>query len=171
MAAGEATARGYDQVLWLLNYNGRIEVTEAGASNFFVVWRTTSGAVELVTAPLGNNVILDGVTRRSLLALARERLSNGWEDVEKLTVVERTLEMKEIVEAVDEGRMIESFACGTAWFVAPISALHYQGRDLECPMSQGNTGQYAGLLKSWLRGIMYGKEKHEWGLIVEDESR
>jgi len=170
LAQGEARARGYDQVLWLLGQNGRIEVTEAGASNFFIVWRTKEGAIELVTAPIGNNIILDGVTRRSLLQMARERLEGGWEDIEKLTVVERTFEMKEIVEAVSEGRVVEAFTAGTAFFVAPVSAIHFKDQDLSIPMNQGDSGLYAGLLKGWLKGIMYGKEKHEWGLVVEEQS-
>ena len=73
MANGEARARGYDQVLWLLNGM----VTEAGASNFFVVWRSKQGKLQLVTAPLGDKIILDGVTRRSILQLARERLTHA----------------------------------------------------------------------------------------------
>jgi branched-chain amino acid aminotransferase len=63
MANSEARARGYDQVLWLLNG----VVTEAGASNFFIVWKTKEGKQQLVTAPLDDKIILDGVTRRSIL--------------------------------------------------------------------------------------------------------
>lgn len=170
LAQGEARARGYDQVLWLLGQNGRVEVTEAGASNFFVVWKTREGTIELVTAPLGNNIILDGVTRRSVLQMARERLQGGWDGIQKLTVVERTLEMREIVEAVHEERIVEAFAAGTAWFIAPVSVIHYRNQDLTIPTNQGNTGQYAGLLKTWLRGIMYGKENHGWGFVVDEET-
>ena len=106
VAQGEARARGFDQVLWLLG--PECEVTEAGASNFFVVWRTREGKTQLVTAPLGDKIILDGVTRGSLLDLARERL------VENLDVVERRFTMFEVDEAVKEGRLLESFVAGTA---------------------------------------------------------
>lgn len=41
IAQGEAKARGFDQVLWL--WGKDCEVTEAGASNFFVLWRTSRG--------------------------------------------------------------------------------------------------------------------------------
>lgn len=73
----EGRKRGYDQILWLLNNEKEFEVTEAGASNFFVVWKTREGKVELVTAPLESKIILDGVTRRSVLELARDRLVKG----------------------------------------------------------------------------------------------
>ena len=110
MANGEARARGYHQVLWLLDGM----VTEAGASNFFVVWRSREGKVQLVTAPLGDKIILDGVTRRSILQLARERLVDSKSPLEPIEVVERKFTMEDIVDAVQEGRMIEAFAAGTA---------------------------------------------------------
>ncbi len=106
IAQGEARERGYDQVLWLLGNESN--VTEAGASNFFVVWRTREGKVQLVTAPLTGKIILDGVTRGSVLDLTRERLSA------EVEVAERTYNMSEVEEAVEEGRMLEAFAAGTA---------------------------------------------------------
>ncbi len=109
---------GYDQILWLLGED--FQVTEAGASNFFVVWKTKEGALQMVTAPLDSKIILDGVTRRSVLELARERLSSGWPDgtvssqIESLEVVERTYTMSEVVDAWKEGRLVEAFLSGTA---------------------------------------------------------
>jgi branched-chain amino acid aminotransferase len=108
IAQAEARDRGFDQILWLFGPDA--EVTEAGASNFFVVWKTKEGKTQLVTAPLGDKIILDGVTRRSVLELARERLT-GEAGVE---VAERKFSMGEIVDAVHEGRLIEAFAAGTA---------------------------------------------------------
>ena len=106
IAQGEAKARGFDQVLWLLGEE--CEVTEAGASNFFVLWRTRGGKLQLLTAPLDDKIILDGVTRRSILQLARERLGR---DVE---IVERRYNMSEVKDAAEEGRLLEAFTAGTA---------------------------------------------------------
>jgi len=106
IAQAEARSRGYDQILWLFGTEG--EITEAGASNFFVVWRTKEGSLQLVTAPLGGKIILDGVTRRSVLGLAKERLGS------ELECVERKFTMSEVVEAMEEGRLVEAFAAGTA---------------------------------------------------------
>lgn len=123
VAQGEARARGFDQILWLLGQN--CEVTEAGASNFFVVWKTREGKSQLVTAPLGDKVILDGVTRRSVLDLAAERLTIGWEELEPLEIEERKFTMRELEEAIEEGRLIEAFAAGTAVSLnsSPLRAL------------------------------------------------
>lgn len=114
IAQGEARARGFDQVLWLLGRD--CEITEAGASNFFVVWRTRQGKTQLITAPLGDKVILDGVTRGSVLKLAKERLS------EDLEILEEKFTMYEVEEAVEEGRLLEAFAAGTAVCASPSLA-------------------------------------------------
>jgi len=71
----EGRKMGYDQILWL--FGTEFEVTKAGASNFFVVWKTKEGKLEFLTAALAGKIILDGVTRRSVLELARERLVEG----------------------------------------------------------------------------------------------
>lgn len=112
IAQGEARERGFDQILWLLGSN--CEVTEAGASNFFVIWRTKEGGLQLVTAPLGDKVILDGVTRGSVLDLTKERLSTPREGLEALEIAERKYTMSEIEEAIEEGRFVEAFVAGTA---------------------------------------------------------
>ena len=111
LATQEAKKRGFNQILWLYGPEGYC--TEAGASNFFVVWRNKEGKTELVTAPLDDRLILDGVTRRSLLQLARERLAG------ELEVVERRYTIDEVLEAEREGRLVESFAAGTAVSLPP----------------------------------------------------
>lgn len=113
-AHGKAQAQGFDQILWLFGQDR--QVTEAGASNFFIVWQNAdTDKLELVTAPLGNQLILPGVTRRSVLELVRERLSqNGVGQLAPLEVVERTFTIDEIEKASKEGRIVESFVSGTA---------------------------------------------------------
>ncbi|KAK8175877.1 branched-chain-amino-acid aminotransferase-like protein [Phyllosticta citrichinensis] len=176
IAQGEARSMGYDQVLWLLGKEA--DVTEAGASNFFVVWRTKEGKLQLITAPLNEKIILDGVTRRSVLELTRTRLPNGWsgsdvsqdEQLEPIEVVERKFTMADILEAVDDGRLVEAFAAGTAFFIAPVSLIHFRGRDIDIPLAAGDSGKYAKTIKTWLKNIMYGKENHEWGVVIQEEN-
>ncbi|TID15590.1 branched-chain-amino-acid aminotransferase [Venturia nashicola] len=166
VAQHEARSLGYHQVLWLFGPDG--EVTEAGASNFFVLWKTASGKLELVTAPLMDQTILDGVTRRSVLGLAREHLT----DIE---VVERKFNIGEVVDACNEGRIVEAFVCGTAFFVAGVSEIKYKDATLNIPIvdKKDGLGKNAAQLKNLLRGIMYGTngmENHEWGYVVEEDS-
>lgn len=36
-------------------------------------------------------------------------------------------------------------------------------------MVLGETGEYAGIIKSWLVDIMYGKVDHPWGVVVDEK--
>lgn len=165
VAQGEARARGFDQVLWL--FGNESYVTEAGASNFFVVMREKeSGKLQLITAPLEERIILEGVTRASVLELAKDRLAKAHSGIEAVEVVERRFTMSELIDAQKDGRLIEAFAAGTAFFIAPVGLIHFRSKDVEVPMD-GGSGVYARLIKQWLTNIMYGKESHEWGIVVE----
>ena len=165
LAQGEARRRGYDQVLWLFGRDAA--VTEAGAANFFCVVRPKAAPAsaparpQLLTAPLGDKTILDGVTRRSVLDLAADRLAA------ELEVAERTFTMAELARAHDDGRLLEAFAVGTAYFVAPVMAIHFGGRDL-APARAGQPGSYTARLKQWLADIMYGRCPHEWAVVVDE---
>lgn len=111
LATAEAREQGFHQILWL--YGEEKLCTEAGASNFFVVWKDkATGRPQLVTAPLDDKIILDGVTRRSVIELVGKRLP-------ELEVVERKYTIQELADAHDEGRIIESFAAGTAVSLNP----------------------------------------------------
>ncbi|KAF2720811.1 branched-chain amino acid aminotransferase II [Polychaeton citri CBS 116435] len=169
VAQGEARARGFDQVLWLFGQEGF--VTEAGASNFFVVWKEKqSGKLQLVTAPLTERIILEGVTRASVLELASKRLtSGGVEELDALEVVERKFTMEEVVEASQDGRLVEAFAAGTAFFVAPVSLIHFRDTDYEIATGEDGSGRYAKAFKTWLSDIMWGNTQHEWGVIVNEK--
>ncbi|KAH7025824.1 branched-chain amino acid aminotransferase [Microdochium trichocladiopsis] len=161
LATQEARARGFGQILWLYGKDG--ECTEAGASNFFVIWKTAEGKTQLVTAPLDDRLILDGVTRRSVLQLARERMP-------ELEVVERKYTIDEVIKAHSEGRLVESFAAGTAYFVCPISLIHHRGTDVDISMGKaGEGGSFTLAAKGWLKDIMYGGENHPWGVVVPEE--
>ncbi|KAI9162908.1 branched-chain amino acid aminotransferase [Paramyrothecium foliicola] len=153
MATADARRRGFHQILWL--YGSQGECTEAGASNFFVVWRRKDGKKELITAPLDDKLILDGVTRRSCLEIARERFAG------ELEVTERKYTIAELEEADAEGRILESFAAGTA--------VHHRGKDINIPMGpEGQPGEVTNKLKGWIGDIMYGRADHEWGVVVNE---
>lgn len=166
----EGRKRGYDQILWLFGPDH--QVTEAGASNFFVIWASKAdpSQLELVTAPLAGKIILDGVTRRSVLDLARARFTTAHEGRRELRVVERTYTMLELEEASREGRLVEAFLSGTAYFITPVSAINFRERELAIPMGEdGQGGSYARTMKGWLTDIMYGNVQHEWGVVIEED--
>ncbi|KAF5687000.1 branched-chain amino acid aminotransferase [Fusarium denticulatum] len=156
----EAQQAGYDQVLWLLGEEGL--VTEAGASNFFAVVRDekTSKPV-LLTAPLTDRVILDGVTRRSVLDLVESRLS------EELEVREAKFTIKDIEAAWRNGLLQEAFVSGTAFFIKNVSTIRVGDFNIDLPQKQDDGSAFGPRIKSWLKDIMFGGEDHEWGVVVE----
>ncbi|KAL9106395.1 MAG: hypothetical protein Q9227_008596 [Pyrenula ochraceoflavens] len=173
VAQGEARLRGYDQILWL--FGDECRVTEAGASNFFVLWKNKqTGKRELVTAPLGSGVILEGVTRASVLEAVRRGMCEGLKEG-SIDVVERDFNMAELVEAAKEERLLEAFGSGTAFFVAPVQEIHFRGVDLRLPLEasevEGEIGgcEVAMAVKRFLKAVMYGKVHHEWGVLVEED--
>ncbi|BCR87562.1 branched-chain amino acid aminotransferase, cytosolic [Aspergillus chevalieri] len=167
-AHGVATGQGFDQVLWL--FGEERQVTEAGASNFFIVWENKQGKRELVTASLENQLILPGVTRRSVLELARERLASASATgLAPVDVVERPLTIAEVEEAWKEGRIVEAFVSGTAYFIAPVQIIRNGDVDMNMLEAGVERAGYATQIKAWLGAIMYGKEEHEWGYVIENE--
>ncbi len=168
LAQGEARSRGYDQILWL--FGEECYVTEAGGSNFFVLWKNKqTGRREMVTAPLGDGVILEGVTRASVLDLVRSgRLG------EDIDVTERRFTMQEVIEAQKEGRIIEAFGAGTAFFIAPVQDIHFRGEEIVLPLGGGardgkRGDEFAMKVKGLLKDIMYGRLGHEWGVVIDEQ--
>lgn len=156
----QAAKNGFHQNLWL--FGEEEYVTEVGTMNFFVAIKDKeTGKPELWTAPL-DGTILDGVTRDSVLDLARERLvKEGW------IVKEKQFTMSELAEAADDGRLMEAFGTGTAAVVSPVRRIGWRGRMVECGLKEGvEAGDVAKRMKAWIEGIQYGDEEHEWSYKV-----
>jgi branched-chain amino acid aminotransferase len=151
-----AAKRGFHQNLWL--FGPEEYVTEVGTMNLFVaVKNRETGQKELLTAPL-DGTILEGVTRESVLDLARERLvPKGWK------VSERYITMRELAEAEDERRLIEVFGTGTAAIVSPVRKISWRERLIDCGLADGEeAGEVALMMKGWIERIQYGEEEHPW---------
>ncbi|MCJ1479322.1 hypothetical protein MMC13_008007 [Lambiella insularis] len=153
-----ALSRGADQTLWLFGEDESI--TEAGVMNFFaVISHGAQEPMELVTPPL-DGTILNGVTRRSVLHLAREKLvADGW------LVSERKITMSELGVAEEEGRLREVFGSGTAAVICPVKTIFWRERHVQCGLKHGEeAGAVAQALKKWIEDRQYGDEEHEWGV-------
>ena len=94
--------------------------------NLFVALRKDDGSVELVTPPL-DDVILPGVTRDSVLCLARDHASgsNPISGIPNLTVSERYINMGEVVEAAKKDRLLEVFGTGVCIGPPPATLAHF----------------------------------------------
>ncbi|KAI9504753.1 aminotransferase [Coemansia spiralis] len=157
--AMEVVEKGYDQILWLLGDDHY--VTEVGTMNFFVFWTNSDGEKELVTAPL-DGIILPGVTRDSLLALARQ-----WGEFK---VSERKITMPEVVTALSEGRFLEAFGAGTACVICSVSEVLYENTKYAIPVDSSDPdavfGPLAKRLRDELLDIQYGKTSSPWAVPV-----
>ncbi|KAI0965302.1 branched-chain amino acid aminotransferase [Xylaria arbuscula] len=157
----EAASRGFQQNLWL--FGPEQYVTEVGTMNLFVAIRDKeTGQKELVTAPL-DGTILEGVTRDSILSLAREKLApEGWR------ISERKITMATLAEASAEGRLLEVFGAGTAAIVSPVRTISWRGKPVDCGLSEHEeSGEIALRMKGWIEARQYGDEEHEWSYTCE----
>lgn len=157
----EAASRGYQQNLWLFGPEGNI--TEVGTMNVFFVFKdSATGKKELVTAPL-DGTILEGITRESVLQLAREKLDpNEW------TISERYFNIKEVADRAAKGELVEAFGSGTAAVVSPIKAIGWNGKDIEVPLQEGKeAGALTESVAKWIGDIQYGHVDHPWSIVVD----
>jgi len=146
-AAREAAANGYDQVLWL-DAREKKYIEEVGSMNICFL---CDG--KLVTSPL-HGTILDGITRRSVLTLAREM---------GVEVEERALSVDEILDGAQSGRLTEAFGTGTAVVISPVGQFTYRERTVL--LGDGKTtGPLTQKLYDTLTGIQYGRvpDPHGW---------
>lgn len=157
----KAAERGFHQNLWLFGEESFI--TEVGTMNvFFVLRDSKTGKKELVTAPL-DGTILEGVTRDSILELAREKLSK-----DEWIVNERKFTIHEIKDAAKQGNLIEAFGAGTAAVVSPIKNIGYKGEDINVPVVLGNSGELTAQVAEWIRKIQYGEEEYKnWSRVAK----
>ncbi|NLV25451.1 MAG: branched-chain amino acid aminotransferase [Deltaproteobacteria bacterium] len=149
-ASVEAAKAGCDQVLWL-DAIQRKYVEEVGSMNMLFVY---DGKV--VTSPL-DGTILDGITRRSILALVKEM---------GIEVEERALSVGEVMDGAENGRLQEAFGTGTACVVSPVGQFTYGERTVT--LGNGRMGELTAKLYDTLTGIQYGRlpDHHGWVEIL-----
>src|SRR3984893_14894600 len=140
-----AVAGGHAVALWLDAASHRY-IQELSGMNFFAVIDGELHTPELDTA------ILPGVTRDSLITLARQ-LGH--------TVRERQMDMDERLTQMSSGRCSEIFACGTAAIIMPISAL----ADADGRVSQPRETVIASRLRDALLAIQERRAPDPFGWI------
>ena len=143
-----AIAQGFDQVVFL-DAAERRYVEELGGMNLFFVFDDGS----LLTPPL-DGTILPGITRDSLMTLARD---------EGLTVREERYAIDQWRADADSGRLVESFACGTAAVVTPVGKV--TARDYSFTVGSGGPGQATQRLKQRLVDIQRGVAADPYGWV------
>lgn len=144
-----AREAGFDQVLWTDSAHHEF-IEESGTMNaMFVI-------DNVIITPQLSGTILDGVTRDSLLTLARE---NGF------TVAERQISYHELIKAFEAGKRVEAFGAGTAAVVAPIETIVIGNKEYSCYLGKDAVMFQ---LQQLLYGVRKGTtaDKHHWNTIL-----
>ena len=144
-----AIEKGYNQVIWT-DDNTHEYIEEAGAMNIFIRINDT-----LITGPTSDR-ILDGVTRKSIIQIAKN---------EGINLEVRKFKVSEVIEASNNGSLKEMFGTGTAAVISPISAYGYRGKDYILPK---NKDSYATRLKKIIIDIQTNKseDSYKWRFKV-----
>ncbi|MFW8566567.1 branched-chain amino acid aminotransferase [Orrella sp. 11846] len=147
----EASRHDCSQVLFLDSQEGKY-LEELGGMNLFLVKRDGT----LLTPSLTGS-ILEGVTRDSIITLAKDR---GHE------VVERKISLDEMLEGLRSGDISEAFACGTAAVITPIRMI--KGESFTVGEPNAPAGELTMSLRQELTDIQYGRraDPHHWMMKV-----
>ncbi len=150
VAQAQAAARGCDQVVWL-DANEHRWVEEMGGMNLCFVYG--SGDDVRIVTPSLTGALLPGVTRDSLLTLARD-LGYGAEEARISTDMWQ--------EGNASGEISEVFACGTAAVITPVGEI--QAADRSWTVGDGGTGPVTARLRETLLAVQtgHGPDPHGW---------
>ena len=135
----KAHDEGYSQVLWLDGVE-RKYIEEVGAMNIFFVIDN-----EIVT-PMLQGSILPGITRKSTIELCK-----SW----GMKVSERRIDIQEIADAYDAGKLQEVFGTGTAAVISPVGHLKWNDKVME--INDNKIGPISQKLYDTMTGIQWGE--------------
>jgi branched-chain amino acid aminotransferase len=139
LAGEQAHKAGYTQVLWLDGVEQQY-LEEVGSMNIFFVIGD-----EIITPEL-NGSILPGITRKSVIELARH-----W----SAKVSERKISIDELMQASAAGSLKEVFGAGTAAVISPVGQIKYGDREIT--INNNQTGPVALKYYNAITDIQYGK--------------
>ncbi len=141
-----AQEKGYQQVIWT-DAKTHEYVEESGTMNLMFV------IDNVVITPQLSDTILSGITRDSVLALARD-----W----GMKAEERKISVKEVLSAIEQGRLQEAFGTGTAATIAQIIGIGYDDKHYNLPAIETRT--FSNKVDKALRDIRKGRvaDKFNW---------
>ena len=147
VAQSEAIREGCDQVVFLDAAEHRW-VEELGGMNLFFLFDDGS-----IITPPADGTILEGITRDSVLTLAREQ---------GLNVREERYAIDQWRADAESGRLVEAFACGTAAVITAVGTV--QSAAGSFTIGAGGAGQMTQQLRAKLVDIQRGvaEDSHNW---------
>ena len=141
-----AQEKGFHQLLWT-DAKEHKYIEESGTMNIcFVI----DG--KLITPSEDDDTILRGVTKRSVVDLAKK-----W----GIPVEERKVTVEEIVEAARNGKLQDAFGAGTAATIAHVAKLGFRDEIFELPSIESR--EFSNKIKTYLDDLKAGKIADEFG--------
>lgn len=144
-----AQDEGYHQLLWTDGQSHQY-IEESGTMNVMFM------IDDVLVTPVLSDSILAGITRDSVLKLAR-----SW----GVKVEERKVRVVEVIEALKKGRVQEAFGLGTAVTIASIASIGFEGNDFKLPPLQDTA--FSRRVHEELDGIKHGTRPDSFGWIVK----
>ena len=146
-----AIEKGFDQVVWT-DSESHQKIEEVGTMS--IAFRLGD---KLVT-PKTSDTILDGVSRSSVIQIAKDLGIN---------VEERDITVKELISEFKSGNLKEVFGCGTAAVIAPISSFGYKEDKFELEKVKNS---YADKIKLSIVNIQQNlaDDPHGWRHKIKD---
>ena len=140
-----AYQNGFNQIIWTDGENHQY-IEEAGTMN---IWLRVKD--KLITPKL-SDTILAGITRDSIMVLAR--LNN-------IEVEEKKISLEEITRYYQKGELIEAFGTGTAVSVSPISSITIGDKKIKIEKLEDG---FCSILSNQLKSIQYGivEDNYNW---------
>ncbi len=139
---------GYHQQLWTDAMEHKY-IEESGTMNVFFI---IDG---VLTTPSLDGTILPGITRDSILTIAKDK---------GMPVAERKVTVDEVVAGLRNGKVSAAFGAGTAATIAPIKVIAYKGEDLELPDLGADSEVHR--LGRMLDDIRKGRTPDKYGWVV-----
>jgi branched-chain amino acid aminotransferase len=149
MAQNEGYEQGCSQVMFL-DAESATYIEELGGMNLFFVYKDGH-----VVTPSLDGTILRGITRMSVIQLIKDR---------GIAIEERKFTFDEMRAGINDGDIVEVFACGTAAVITPVG--QFKSREETIGSADGEPGQLTASLREELTGIQYGRvaDRHNWML-------
>lgn len=143
--------KGYHQQLWTDSSEHKY-IEESGTMNIFFL---INGV--LITPPVTTGTILAGITRDSIIQIARH-----W----GIPVEERLISVEEMDDAIASGSCTEMFGAGTAATIAHVELVNVNGVDRMLPPIEKR--EFSTKVAQYLSDIRTGKEEDifNWTLRI-----
>jgi branched-chain amino acid aminotransferase len=148
--AKKGVEEGYRQLIWT-DAKTHTFIEEAGTMNVVFV---ING--KIITPSEEKDTILKGITKRSVLEIAKD-----W----GYTVEERAVTVAEVIEAIKNGTLEDAFGVGTAATIAPIICIGYDGVDYD--LSGIKSSGFAEKMTKYVSDYKLGKVADKYNWIVK----